>query len=279
MFPWIKKVLIANQLALCSDKIFSLPEDELFVGISWIAAVCYTLQIYFDFSGYSDMAIGLGRMFGFHFNENFNNPYAASSIQDFWRRWHISLSSWFRDYLYIPLGGNRKGKVRTYINQLIVFILCGFWHGAQWTFLIWGLYHGLFLCFEKIHPVNKVIKSMPRVIAHIYSLVVIVIGWVFFKCDSLSHALTFLGSMFGTKGFVSNHYYFNEFLLPTSLIALVVGIFLCVPLLGKNSHTTKTDGCSVAVETGKSLGFLLLLLLCIIFIASGTYNPFIYFRF
>ena len=272
-----KKVLIANQLAAVADKIFALPQDELFFGISWIGIICYSFQILFDFSGYSDMAIGLGRIFGFHFNENFNNPYAAVSIQDFWRRWHISLSSWFRDYLYIPLGGNRKGKIRTFVNQLIVFILCGFWHGAQWTFIVWGLYHGIFLCLEKISAIKNCLDKLPSVLKHIYSLVVVAIGWVFFRCDTLPQAVRYIGSMFGADGFTSNHYYFNEFMTGTAWIAIVAGIILCIPWkeLSKFDHFRK----SPVIEVARPVFMLALMFICILFIASGTYNPFIYFRF
>lgn len=271
-----KKVLIANQLGAVADKIFALPQGELFFGISWIGIICYSLQIFFDFSGYSDMAIGLGRIFGFHFNKNFNDPYAATSIQDFWRRWHISLSSWFKDYLYIPLGGNRKGKIRTFVNQIIVFVLCGFWHGAQWTFIAWGLYYGLFLCFEKIPAINDFLKKLPKAISHIYSLLIIAVGWVLFRSDTMSQSWNYLGSMFGACGFMSNHYYFNEFMTTTSWIALIAGIILCIPW--KTIIPKKISGSAVA-EVAKSSCMIILLMLSVLFIASGTYNPFIYFRF
>lgn len=275
---YAKKMLISNQLALVADRIFALPSDELFMGLSWIGIICYSLQILFDFSGYSDMAIGLGRIFGFHFNENFNDPYAASSIQDFWRRWHISLSSWFRDYLYIPLGGNRKGVIRTYFNQIIVFTLCGFWHGAQWTFLIWGLYHGLFLTFEKIPVIKNTLKKLPRLVCHIYALIIVMIGWVFFRCDTLSQGFTYIGAMFGFNGIVSHSYYFNEFMTTTSWLALIAGVVFCVPWKSflEQENIKKVV---VKLEPVKCVTLLVIFVVSIIFTAASVYNPFIYFRF
>ncbi|MFZ0133944.1 MAG: MBOAT family O-acyltransferase [Desulfobacterales bacterium] len=191
-----KKVLIANQVAAIADRVFSSPYETLTPGIAWLGVLCYTLQIYFDFSGYSDMAIGLGRMFGFHFLENFNDPYISRSITEFWRRWHISLSRWFRDYLYIPLGGNRGGPLRTYVNLLVVFFLCGLWHGASWNFIIWGLLHGLFLVIERLGFDKALNRSWPP-LRNVYVMTVVCSGWVFFRTDSLSAALHYLGAMAG----------------------------------------------------------------------------------
>src|SRR5438876_3261876 len=191
-----KKVLVANIVAGPADKIFSMPLRQLSFAHAWLAIVCYTIQIYFDFSGYSDMAIGLGRMFGFRFPENFRWPYAADSVQEFWRRWHISLSSWFRDYVYVPLGGNRASPVKTYRNLVAVFFLCGLWHGASWTFVIWGLFHGLFLVLERL-GLGAAVKRLRPPLRHAYLLLVVMVGWVFFREESLRGALSFLAAMVG----------------------------------------------------------------------------------
>ena len=189
-----KKVLIANTLAMAADQVFAIPAAQLTTGLAWLGITCYTLQIYFDFSGYSDMAIGLGRMFGFEILENFNYPYISSSIREFWRRWHISLTNWFRDYLYIPLGGNRGTPARTYLNLLTVFFLCGLWHGASWTFVVWGLYHGAFLILERL-KFGKLLNSAWSPVRHLYTILVFMVGWVFFRSDTLPYALEFLKAM------------------------------------------------------------------------------------
>jgi len=188
-----KKVLISNTMAAAADAVFSAQPGEVNILSAWIGAAAYMLQIYYDFSGYSDMALGMGKMFGFHFLENFNYPYCADSIRDFWRRWHISLSSWFRDYLYIPLGGNRRGKARTCINKLIVFFCTGLWHGASWTFVVWGLYHGGFLMLEEYAPRKR---TIPAVVRHLYTLLVVCVGFVIFRADTMSQALHMIGQMF-----------------------------------------------------------------------------------
>ncbi len=191
-----KKMLVANTVAVAADAIFALPGGELNFSLAWLGVVCYTLQIYFDFSGYSDMAIGLAKLFGIDFLENFNYPYSAGSITDFWRRWHISLSSWFRDYLYIPLGGNRCGRARNYFNLVIVFFLCGLWHGASWTFAAWGLFHGAFLVLERMKP-GRVIESLWSPVKHLYTLLIVSIGWVLFRADSVAQATAFVKAMAG----------------------------------------------------------------------------------
>lgn len=195
-----KKVLIANQVAQIGNASFNNIAGNT-AGTAWLGIICFTLQIYFDFSGYSDMAIGMGRMFGFHFLENFNYPYIAWSIQDFWRRWHISLSSWFRDYVYIPLGGNRKGTGRTYLNLMIVFFLTGLWHGAGWNFIVWGLFNGLFLLIERNKAVHTFMEKMPALIRHIYALLVVMVGWVFFQTETMEDAFIYLGKMFSFQDF------------------------------------------------------------------------------
>jgi len=186
-----KKVLIANVVGLPADRIFAVPVDHLSASVAWFGVLCYTLQIYFDFSGYSDMAIGLGHMFGFKFMENFNYPYISRSIQEFWRRWHISLSTWFRDYLYIPLGGNRAGTAKTYRNLVSVFFLCGLWHGASWNFVIWGMFHGLFAVIERF-PLGKRLTQRSRIVSHLYTLLVVMVAWVFFRAPTLPGALGYL---------------------------------------------------------------------------------------
>src|SRR4051812_1626918 len=191
-----KKVLIANTVAGPADRIFSMPSAQLDAPHAWLGVLCYTLQIYFDFSGYSDMAIGLGRMFGFRFPENFRWPYIADTVQEFWRRWHISLSSWFRDYLYLPLGGNRVSPARVYRNLVIVFFLCGLWHGASWNFVVWGLFHGSFLVMERI-GLARAVRRMWTPLRHVYLLLVVMIGWVFFRADTLAGAVAFLKAMAG----------------------------------------------------------------------------------
>jgi alginate O-acetyltransferase complex protein AlgI len=191
-----KKVLLANVLALPADRIFALPARQLSAATAWLGVACYTLQIYYDFSGYSDMAVGMGKMFGFEFLENFRYPYTAQSLRDFWRRWHISLSTWFRDYLYYPLGGNRGSAVRTGLNLGLVFFLCGLWHGAAWTFVIWGLYHGLFLVLERTR-LGSFLERLPRLFRHGYALLVVGIGWVFFRAENVSAAGHYLYALAG----------------------------------------------------------------------------------
>jgi alginate O-acetyltransferase complex protein AlgI len=186
-----KKVLIANTMGQTADIIFSSGEGYASILTAWIGALTYLFQIYYDFSGYSDMAIGLGKMFGFDFKENFNYPYGAVSVQDFWRRWHISLSTWFKEYLYIPLGGNRKGRTRAVINRLIVFFCTGLWHGANWTFVLWGIYHGFFLLLEEFVPV---LRKLPKVINHIYTLLAVTVGFVIFRADTITQGFDFIGN-------------------------------------------------------------------------------------
>ena len=273
-----KKVLLANTLGAVADRIFELPADGLTAGLAWLGAVCYALQIYYDFSGYSDMAIGLGRVFGFHFPENFQYPYISQSIREFWRRWHMTLSFWFRDYLYIPLGGSRKGEFRTYLHLLIVFALCGLWHGASWTFLFWGLYHGFFLVLERL-GLEAVLNRLPRPLRHAYAVLVIVVGWVFFRAESLTAALYTLRAMFGLGVRAGVGYlpemYFNQEILG----ALVVGLVAAAPLLPALSTAAAKLKPRWLIETA-DLGLTFsVLLLSAVYLANSTYNPFIYFRF
>ena len=269
-----KKVLISNTVGLVADTLFAADVSGLNAAAAWIGAVSYMLQIYFDFSGYSDMAIGLGEMFGFHFKENFNYPYISGSIREFWRRWHMSLSGWFQEYLYIPLGGSRKGKIRTVINKFIVFLCTGIWHGANVTFLFWGLYHGCFLMLEEIVPaIREQGGKVKSFFQHIYTLLVVLIGFVFFRADSMHQGAAWIKTMF--TGFGSNTAAMSlalEQLTPLYLVTAAVGIVACCPvkMLVKKGR---------AFEAVTAAGSLALLLLCMLSLASGTYNPFIYFRF
>ena len=269
-----KKVLISNTVGLVADTLVAADVSGLNAAAAWIGAVSYMLQIYFDFSGYSDMAIGLGEMFGFHFKENFNYPYISGSIREFWRRWHMSLSGWFQEYLYIPLGGSRKGKIRTVINKFIVFLCTGIWHGANVTFLFWGLYHGCFLMLEEIVPaIREQGGKVKSFFQHIYTLLVVLIGFVFFRADSMHQGAAWIKTMF--TGFGSNTAAMSlalEQLTPLYLVTVAVGSVACCPvkMLVKKGR---------AYEAVTAAGSLVLLLLCMLSLASGTYNPFIYFRF
>lgn len=273
-----KKVLLANTVAQASDGILALPAEQMTTSMAWIATVCYTLQIYFDFSGYSDMAIGLGRMFGFQFLENFNFPYAARSIQDFWRRWHISLSTWFRDYLYIPLGGSRKGESRTYLNLLTVFFLCGLWHGANWAYVVWGLYHGAFLILERTR-FGSWIHKLPRLLQHAYTLLTVMIGWVLFATESFSQSIIIIRSLFGFAP--SNTKLFTEEFFATDIqVAILVGILVSLPIWPAFKNFSKRwKAGSNAWNVLTPIGLFFLLLISAMALASGTHNPFIYFRF
>lgn len=282
-----KKALIANNSGALADTIFAIPTHHLTGSLAWLGISAYTIQIYFDFSGYSDMAIGLGRMFGFRFPENFNYPYISTSLREFWRRWHISLSTWFRDYLYIPLGGNRKGPVRTYLNLVTVFFLVGLWHGASWNFVFWGLYHGLFLVLERTGA-DRRIASLWRPLRHLYALAVVEIGWVFFRAETFSAAWGFLKAMSGFgqgDGIVSP---LAMYLDLESALVLAAGAILSAPvvpyLLQFERNPAQTDGARAALTlcclgTVRNATLTAILLASILSLAAGSYNPFIYFRF
>ena len=243
--------------------------------MAWLGAIAFTFQIYFDFSGYSDMAIGLGRMFGFKFPENFRYPYQSVSITDFWRRWHITLSTWFREYLYIPLGGNRRGFARQALNLLIVWTLTGFWHGAGWNFVLWGLYYFAVLFVEKLFLL-KALDRAPKILRHIYSLLLIVLGWVIFACDDITVLLPFIGSMFGANGALGG---LDLYWLTTKAVLLII---CCVA----STELPKKLMISLSGRLGerpafilKSVLTLLLLGLSMVFLIGDSYNPFLYFRF
>ncbi len=271
-----KKVLIANTLGEVADKIFALPHSEITVLCSWLGIICYSFQLFFDFSGYSDMAIGLGRMFGFKFLENFNFPYAAKSIKDFWGRWHISLSTWFRDYLYIPLGGNRKGSRRTYLNLLIVFFITGLWHGSSWNFIVWGLFHGVFLILER-NRFGVWIEKLWKPIQHLYVLLVVLVGWVFFRQETLGGAVSYLNVMVGLTSIQNYPFDYFDFVNQKVLICLAVAIIFSIQF-PKIKWSDKYNA-SVAYKCLTAGVLICLLILSIANIASNTYNPFIYFRF
>jgi alginate O-acetyltransferase complex protein AlgI len=289
-----KKVLIANVVAGPADTIFSMPLAELSAAHAWLGIVCYTLQIYFDFSGYSDMAIGLGRMFGFRFPENFRWPYIASSVQAFWRRWHISLSTWFRDYLYIPLGGNRVSAARRYVNLVVVFFLCGLWHGASWNFVIWGLWHGMFLVGERVcsqsrnqlpnDPMTRLpdtgVLSWP-IWPHLYTMIVVMIGWVFFRAETLPGAIAFLKAMAGATAAAPTPYTVGWYLTPELWLALVAGAIGSTPWVPAVAErmAARRPGPAWGASLLASTTLIALLVTSIMHMAARTYNPFIYFRF
>ncbi len=284
-----KKVLIANSLATLSDVLFNINSQNITTDLAWLGVIAYTLQIYFDFSGYSDMAIGLARMFGFTFMENFNYPYISQSITDFWRRWHISLSNWFKEYVYIPLGGNRRGANRTYLNLFIVFFLCGFWHGASWNFIVWGLWYALFLILEKWRLLAY-LKRIWQPLRHLYTLLIVMIGWVFFRSTTLLFAFNYLKAMFSWRfGSVqtihSAQYYLNSEII----------LFICIGILASIPFKSLINSCRLAKRNifnpdVSKIGYYIsqsvyvFFLAAILFfsslaIAGNTYNPFIYFRF
>jgi alginate O-acetyltransferase complex protein AlgI len=277
-----KKVLLANNFAPLADDIFVVAPQDLDPLTAWTGLLMYTLQIYFDFSGYSDMAIGLGRMFGFQIPENFNFPYIARSIREFWRRWHISLSQWFRDYLYIPLGGNREGTRRTYLNLFIVFLLTGLWHGAAWNFVCWGLFHGLFMILERL-GLGKWLERAGRIPAQLYTLLVVMLAWVLFRAPDLYHAGGYYGALFGwsrqTDSSLDLAYYFG----PELWLALSIGLLASTPvfrMLARYLESEKVpSSLSVIYQILSTLGLLLIFLYCTMELATEAYNPFIYFRF
>ena len=265
-----KKVLIANNIGMLWDSMYA--SQSLSVVSAWLGIIAFALQIYFDFSGYSDMAIGLGRMFGFEFEKNFNYPYTSTSITDFWRRWHISLSTWFKEYVYIPLGGNRVSPMRKRINLLIVWGLTGFWHGASFNFLLWGLYYAVLLILEKDY-FGKYIEKLPKFAQNGYSLLFVLIGWVFFACESMGDAFIYLGRMFGigANGFADMTAFYA---LSSNIIMIIIGVIAMLPLGNKliKPYAEKNPICVL-------VPCLVIFVFCIIYLADASYNPFLYFRF
>lgn len=269
-----KKVLLANQMGAVWSDIYALGGDVSAL-MAWTGAIAYTFQIYFDFSGYSDMAIGLGRMFGFKFPENFRYPYQSVSITDFWRRWHITLSTWFKEYLYIPLGGNRRGLARQALNLLIVWSLTGFWHGAGWNFVMWGLYYFVILFIEKLFLL-KALNKLPKFFRHVYALVLIIIGWVIFASDDVSVLLPYLGSMFGANGAIGG---MDVYTLLTKAVLLIICCIASTELPKKLFLSAAGAMNEKAAFTLKSVLTIALLALSMILLIGDSYNPFLYFRF
>lgn len=276
MIGLFKKVLIANTLGELSNILIT--STDISILLYWIFAISYMLQIYFDFSGYSDIAIGLGRMFGFHFLENFNYPYMATSITDFWHRWHISLSSWFRDYIYIPLGGNRKGVKKQIRNILIVWLLTGLWHGANYTFIVWGLLFGIMLIIEKF-ILSKYLKNTPYIIKRVYTLFIVLISFVIFRSDNINEAFNIIKGLFGfnTKVFSNS---FTIYYLKSYFIILLLGIILSTPLLSNIiTRLRKNNVLNKIINLFEPLLIILILVLVTACLIDNSYNPFLYFRF
>ena len=251
-----------------------MPPDQFGTGVAWIGALAYTMQLFYDFSGYSDMAIGLGRIFGFKFLENFNYPYISKSITEFWRRWHISLSTWFKEYLYIPLGGNRRGKFRTYLNLFAVFLATGIWHGAAWNFIVWGMWHGLFIIIERITGWHKRVASgLLRAFQHAYTILVFTIGWVMFRADSMSYAWQYIKRMFGMAGAHTDKFSIGYYIDNTEILAFIAAILCAMPLFKNVLDARGWRNWLVNVW------LIIMFVLSWAMIAASTYNPFIYFRF
>jgi cellulose acetylase len=273
-----KKIFIANIMGTWADTVFNMSLEKINTPLAWLGIFGYTMQIFFDFSAYSDMAIGLGKVFGFHFLENFNYPYISKSIQEFWRRWHISLSHWFKDYLYIPLGGNRKGKIKTYINLLTVFFLTGLWHGASWNFVFWGIFHGLFLIIERL-GLKKFLEKIPKILQHFYTMIIVIIGWVFFRSNSFTFALKYL-----KKLFVPNFIHMENFLVELEILKLLIAVCAVVfstPIVPKlkNILLNNIFKNKFYYEIFRNFVYIILFLLSVIFLAGSNFNPFIYFHF
>lgn len=264
-----KKVLLANSIGVLWDKVSSTGVEQLSIAGAWLGIIAFALQLYFDFSGYSDMAIGLGKMMGFNFPENFNYPYMAKSCSDFWRRWHMTLGSWFREYVYIPLGGNRKGNTRLYINLFVVWFLTGLWHGASWNFIIWGLFFGVLIALEKAFLLNT-LKKLPPVISRVYLIVIVLISWVFFAIDSLEKALSYLKVMFGMNGnvFVSTE---TLYLLSNFTVLLVLGLLCATPIMNRLKEKLGS--------WGQYILYVAILVSSTAYLVDSTFNPFLYFRF
>ncbi len=279
IFGFAKKILLANIVGKAADTIFALEAGDLSTPAAWVGAIAYSLQIYYDFSGYSDMAIGLGRMFGFTFQENFNYPYVSSSIREFWQRWHISLATWFKLYVYIPLGGSREGAFKTYLNTMIVFFLTGLWHGAAWNFVLWGVWNGVFLMFERAVQFDKRVTS--AVIRHIYTLLVVVVGMVIFRTNSVHDAIVYLEHMFSFKNMDMS--YLNILVTNEPRLGIIAGLLCSGPLVllwrnKKDAFLARVPNIlkgSWLMETVK----IVLFVVSILALAGNSYNPFIYFRF
>ncbi len=282
-----KKVILANSMGFVADTIFGTQAQQLTTPLAWLGVITYALQIYFDFSGYSDMAIGLGKMFGFTFMENFNYPYISRSIKEFWRRWHISLSTWFRDYLYVPLGGNRKNKWRTYFNLILVFFITGLWHGASWTFVIWGFVHGTFLIIERITD-NKLPSKFWIPVQHFYTIFVVLMAWVLFRADTISYAWSFYSVLFGNSSATTDMMLLSKFMNIEFYILFIISILSSVGFFVKLNSLIeqklvylqdRSVFYSEATRVVQSAFLIAILIVCSVYLISSTYNPFIYYRF
>jgi alginate O-acetyltransferase complex protein AlgI len=289
LYGLAKKVLIADTAARAAEAIFSLPNEALDFRFAWLGVLAYTIQIYFDFSGYSDMAVGLGRLLGFRFPQNFQHPYASRTITEFWRRWHRTLSGWFRDYLYVPLGGNRGGAWKTTRNLWIVFLLCGLWHGASWSFVLWGAWHGLLLSLERTKLGLALLGRAPRPLLHLWTMLSVMLGWVLFNARDLSQALAFYRAMLGLAP--SNAMHLAELVDADALAAILAGAVLALPVapaLGarlsrwmraeRRTSRAASFRCGV-LGLAHLAGLTVLAWLCAAFVAAQTYSPFLYFRF
>ncbi len=275
-----KKMIVANTVGVFADATFNNSYGQYNSLYAWLGILCYTLQIYFDFSGYSDMAIGIGRMFGFEFKQNFNLPYAAKSIKTFWQKWHISLSSWFKDYLYIPLGGNKHGNFRTALNLLIVFILCGLWHGANYTFLVWGLFHGLFLVLERVFG-NSIKFKIPSIVSHGYVWLVVMMSWVFFRAETLTDAIAYFKTMFSFNLNIESGPDLKSFINPYFIFILFIGILSSIGAFKMLSNSILKKRI-VNTNTYRlfEVGTLIVLFYwSVLEIINSNFNPFIYYRF
>ncbi|WP_407712693.1 MBOAT family O-acyltransferase [Clostridium sporogenes] len=269
-----KKVIIADTVAGIADTIFSLSNVGIDQPTAWLGAICYTFQIYFDFSGYSDMAIGLGYMFGFKFMENFNYPYISKSITEFWRRWHISLSTWFKEYLYIPLGGNRKGN--TYLNLFIVFFTTGLWHGSSWNFIAWGIWNGIFIIIEKIINKKRWYIKIPSFIKTTITMFIVILGWVLFRANGLMDAINYLLIMFGINKATTVTYQFSYFVNKKLVFWMIISIIGSTPIIGNMLRLYENKKIFQMLKT---IFIGILLIISIIFIVNSIYSPFIYFQF
>ena len=280
MIGFSKKILLSNMAGAIADAVFASAEYNTNMLVAWVGVICYALQIYHDFSGYSDMAIGLGKIFGFDFLENFDYPYISKSIKEFWRRWHISLSTWFRDYVYIPLGGNRNGKFKTYRNLMIVFLITGFWHGASWNFVIWGLFYGIFLILER-GKFGEILQKLPTFIQRIYTLVIVLIAWVFFRADGLTNAIAYLQGMFSFN-FQDTYLLLLKLFDREKIVFIILAMIFATPVLKKLLNKLKENSkatISITIETMEYTALIIVFIISISYMTGSTYNPFIYFRF
>jgi alginate O-acetyltransferase complex protein AlgI len=278
-----KKLLIANPIGAVGDHLFAVAPSDLPIWAVWLAVLCFSLQIYFDFSGYSDMAIAMARMFGFRFPENFNYPYAATSIKEFWRRWHMSLSAWFRDYVYVPLGGSRGGTLSTTRNLWIVFLLCGAWHGASWNFVVWGMWHGLFLSIERLRAVDFVLSRSPRLVRNLYTLLIVMVGWVFFRSATLELALDMIARMFGLQSGTQAMLPVSSHVTAPTMLLIVLATFFAFPIWPRVKEFAQkaigSAGEQVAYDILRATLIGLITVLCLATMTIDQNNPFIYFRF